>query len=60
MAFECDESDTIYHDINVSRSIRFDTDWAIELTKENQNYIDNLANDMHERVVDEMTKKMSE
>lgn len=55
MAFFSDESDTRYHDIDVSRRISFDSEWAIA-----EQDADDKANDMHEAVVAELSRKLEE
>lgn len=55
MAFEA-KLDGNYLDADVTKSISFDSDWAISEINDNS---DNLANEMHEKVVEELTQKMS-
>lgn len=55
MAFFSDESDTRYHDIDVSRQISFESEWAIA-----EQDADDRANDMHETVVAELSRKLEE
>ena len=55
MAFFSDESDTRYHDIDVSKQISFDSEWAIA-----EQDADDKANDMHETVVAELSRKLEE
>ena len=51
MAFHSDPNDSRYHDIDVTKQISFNSPWAIsELDA------DDKANDMHEKVVKEITK----
>ena len=51
MAFHSDKNDKRYHDMNISRQVYFNSDWRIsELDA------DDKANDMHEKVVEEITK----
>ena len=55
MAFFSDESDTRYHDVDVSRQISLETEWAIA-----EKDADDKANDMHEAVVLELSRKLEE
>jgi hypothetical protein len=55
MAFFSDANDTRYHDIDVSRQIYFDSEWAIA-----EQDADDKANDMHETVVAELSRKLEE
>jgi hypothetical protein len=55
MAFFSDEGDSRYHDIDVSRQISFESEWAIA-----EQDADDKANDMHETVVLELSKKLEE
>ena len=50
MVFMSDDSDTLYHDADVTKQVSFSSPWAIE-TKDS----DNEANAMHEDVVNEIT-----
>ena len=53
MCFLAKKSDTRYKDIDVEKQIYFDSQWSIsELDA------DDKANEMHEVVVDEITKKL--
>jgi len=54
MAFHSDHNDTRYHDIDVAREVCFDSPWSISMID-----ADDKANDMHEVVVEEVTKKLS-
>lgn len=59
MAFEAEEQNG-YLDADVSREIPFESDWGIfgETWKEiieKYPQVDNVANDMHEKVVEELT-----
>lgn len=51
MAFHSDKNDKRYHDMDVSRQVYFDSDWQI-----NELDADDKANDMHEKIVGEITK----
>ena len=53
MAFFSDPEDHRYHDIDVTREIGFKSPWAIAEID-----ADDRANDMHEVVVKELTRKM--
>lgn len=53
MAFHSDPNDDQYHDADVSRQVDFDSSWAI-YEKEK----DNEANDMHDKVVREIMRKL--
>jgi len=55
MAFFSDEGDSRYHDIDVSRQISFKSEWEIA-----EQDADDKANDMHETVVLELSKKLEE
>ena len=55
MAFHSTKSDTRYHDIDVRRQINFDSQWSIDRID-----ADDLANDMHEKVVTEITTRLQE
>ena len=50
MAFHADYDDKRYYDMDVSRQISFDSEWCL-----NEIDADDKANDMHERVVDEIS-----
>jgi hypothetical protein len=53
MAFHANQKDTRYYDVDVGRPVSFVSNWSIsELDA------DDKANDMHEVVVDELTKKL--
>lgn len=56
MAFEA-KFDNPYLDIDVSKPIEFDSNWAIGEINSNS---DLIANDMHETVVEELSKKILE
>jgi len=51
MAFHSKKDDHRYHDIDVTRQVYFNSEWAIDETD-----ADDKANDMHEKVVEEITK----
>ena len=53
MAFHSNQEDKRYYDIDVSREIFFESDWAI-----GEIDADDKANDMHEKVVDEITDRL--
>ena len=53
MAFYANPKDTRYHDIDVSKQINFDSEWAIAELDANDK-----ANDMHEMVVKELSTKL--
>ena len=53
MAFYADKSDERYHDADVSREVDFDSEWMI-----NEVDADDKANDMHEVVVLELSRKL--
>lgn len=55
MAFYADSNDLRYHDIDVQRQVFFDSPWAIREID-----ADDKANDMHEAVCEEISKKLSE
>ena len=55
MAFHSNKLDTRFHDIDVSRQIDFDSQWSIDRVD-----ADDLANDMHEKVVAELTTRLQE
>jgi len=50
------KDDGVYIDIDVSKRVPFDSEWRINEYKSEG--IDNKANDMHEKVVDEITRQM--
>ena len=54
MAFYADDSE--YKDANVSEEIFFDSPWSLKWHKDG--YIDNEANAMHEKVVEELSEKL--
>ena len=54
MAFYADDSE--YKDANMSEEICFDSPWSLKWHKEG--YIDNEANAMHEKVVEELSEKL--
>lgn len=60
MAFEAqpvknEKGDIVYYDADVSKPIYFDSDWMID----DCNFeTDKLANEMHDRVVEELSKKI--
>ena len=58
MAFYVDETSGDYKDADVGEEICFDSPWAMKWHKDG--YVDNEANDMHEAVVDELTRKLEE
>ena len=47
-----------YIDMDVKSQISFESEWAIKRTEMNESYVDNLANDMHENVVEEISQRM--
>ena len=53
MAFHSHPNDTRYHDIDITREIKFDSPWAIS-----EIGADDRANGMHEQVVEELTQKL--
>lgn len=53
MAFHSDPANTRYHDMDVTREVSFDSEWAISEID-----ADDRANDMHEAVVKEITGKL--
>jgi hypothetical protein len=57
MAFYSKEDDNLYHDADVGKQVSFESEWAISRV-DIENGTDNQANDMHERVVQELTKKI--
>ena len=58
MAFYVDKNSGEYKDADVSNEIFFESNWALKWKK--KGYIDNEANEMHENVVAELTKKLEE
>lgn len=56
----------IYDDADVMKQIEVDSDWGIwgktweEVEKKYGKYVDNVANDMHDRIVGEMVVKIKE
>jgi hypothetical protein len=54
MAFYADDSE--YKDAKVSEEIYFDSPWSLKWHK--NGYIDNEANAMHEKVVEELSEKL--
>jgi hypothetical protein len=55
MAFHADKTDSRWKDTDVSREVSFESEWAI-----NEIDAEDKANDMHEKVVNEISKKMIE
>lgn len=53
MAFHACKNDARYHDADVERIVQFDSPWCIVEVN-----ADDKANDMHERVVDEIIKRL--
>jgi predicted nucleic-acid-binding Zn-ribbon protein len=53
MCFECDYSDTRYYDADTTKEIDFESKWWISEID-----ADDKANIMHEKVVDEISKKL--
>lgn len=53
MAFHADYEDHRYYDADVSNQISFDSPWSIGIQD-----ADDLANDMHETVVDEISNRL--
>lgn len=53
MAFESDEEDTEYHDIDVEKEIQLDCEWQLNEIN------DNKANEMHENAVKWVSEQMS-
>lgn len=47
-----------YIDISVTDDISLGVGWAIEVNKTNRDNVDNLANDMHERNVVELQRRL--
>ena len=62
MAFEAqpvenEKGDIVYYDADVSKQIYFDSDWMID----DCNFeTDKLANEMHDKVVEELARKIKE
>ena len=54
MAFHADPNDTRYHDADVSRQVYFNSPWSIN----DKTDADDLANEMHETVVDEISSRL--
>jgi hypothetical protein len=54
MAFYADDSE--YKDAKISDEIFFDSPWSLKWHK--KGYIDNEANAMHEKVVEELSEKL--
>ena len=54
MAFHSNSADTKYHDIDVTREIRIDSNASINVID-----ADVEANEMHEQVVEELTQKLA-
>lgn len=65
MAFEAKEND-IYHDADVSKEIEFNSEWGIwgktweEVMEKYNQHPDLAANEMHEKVVEELMEKIKE
>lgn len=53
MAFHSNKKDKRYNDIDVTKQVGFESDWAISEID-----ADDKANDMHEAVVTEITNKL--
>lgn len=53
MAFYSNPTDTRYHDADLDKQIRFDSDWTID-----EQDAEDKANEMHEAVVLEITNKL--
>lgn len=53
MAFESNYADIKYHDIDVTRQVKFNSNWCID-----SDDADNEANEMHENVVEEISKML--
>jgi len=53
MAFHSKKDDKRYHDIDVSREIYFKSEWQIDHLN-----ADDEANNMHEKVIEEISKKL--
>ena len=66
MAFEAYEKEDGYIDANVGKEIPLDSEWGIwgdsweEVCKNCNDTPDNVANDMHDRVVSELIDKIKE
>ena len=56
MAFHSNKNDTIYHDADTTNQVDFDSEWSIDYYDTED--VDNVANDMHETVVSEITDKL--
>lgn len=56
MAFRSDESDAVYHDADVSCEVPISSNTALLITNQNEAFVDNLANDMHEAAVREIAE----
>ena len=52
-AFHSKIDDWKYHDADISKKINFESNWAISTINS-----DDLANEMHERVVEEISEKL--
>ena len=52
-AFHSNKKDSLYHDIDVEREINFSSQWAIDSAGK-----DNEANEMHEKVVAEISARL--
>lgn len=55
MAFMSDENDQKFHDADVSKEVKFESNWAISTYDPES---DIAANEMHEAVVKELTEKL--
>jgi len=53
------EKDDKYNDADVTKQINFDSKWMIGKDELNDDFVDNIANDMHENVVEEIKDKLS-
>ena len=53
MVFHSDKDDKRYHDIDVSKQVSFGSEWSIDKID-----ADDKANDMHETVVNEITREL--
>lgn len=53
MAFESDEEDSVYHDIDIEKQIQLDCEWQLN------EFDDNKANEMHENAVKWVSEQMS-
>lgn len=58
MAFAGDKENE-YIEADVSKEIHFDNHWAIKLDEKNKDNIDNLADRMHNAVVNELSGKIT-